>query len=214
MKKRLLNSLAALALLAMAAAASVAAAATSAGTPLSTQTAIFAGGNFSCMEPPFEQLDGVLSVTVGYTGGHIINPTFAQVTGGGTGHAEAVVVTYDPARIGYGKLLDTFWRNIDPMDGAGQFTDRGDQFRPAIFYADEEQHRLAEASKTALETSWRFTEMFSLGRIVAEITPAGPFYPAEEEYQDYYKKHDLRYRYDRWNSGRDNFLEKYWGGGR
>jgi methionine-S-sulfoxide reductase len=176
-----------------------------------TRTAIFAGGNFWCMEPPFEALDGVLAVTTGYSGGHTANPTFEQVTAGGSGHAEAVLVSYDPARIGYQQLLDTFWRNIDPTDGGGQFIDRGKQFRPAIFYADEEQRQLAESSKKALDESWRFAEMFSVGRIVVEITPAGSFYPAEEEHQDYAKKNPLSYRYYRWNSGRDNFLDKYWG---
>jgi methionine-S-sulfoxide reductase len=198
-------------LTAMLASAANAGQTTAAGTSPGVKTAIFAGGSFWCMEPPFEQLDGVVSVVVGYTGGRDVNPTVAQVSGGGTGHAEAVLVTYDPARIDYQKLLDTFWRNIDPTDGTGQFINRGDQYRPAIFYADEEQRQLAEASKQALAASWRFSEMFSLGRIVTEITPAGPFYPAAEEYQDYYKKHDLRYRYDRWNSGRDNFLDKFWG---
>lgn len=181
-----------------------------AGTAAQSRTAIFAGGNFWCMESPFEQIDGVLSVTTGYTGGHVANPDYEQVAGGGTGHAEAVLVTFDPARTGYQQLLDTFWRNIDPTDGSGQFIDRGDQFRPAIFYADEEQHRLAEASKQAIIDSWRFTEMFSLGTIVVEITPAGPFYPAAEEHQDYYRKNPLRYRYYRWNSGRDNYLDRFW----
>ena len=186
---------------------------TSAGHPPQTRTAIFAGGCFWCMEPPFEKLDGVLAVTAGYTGGSVVNPTYEQVSGGGTGHAEAVLVTFDPAKIGYPQLLDTFWRNIDPTDGSGQFVDRGDQYRSAIFYVDEEQRLLAEASKRALEASGRFAGVFSSGRIVTEITPAGPFYPAEEYHQDYYLKNPLRYQYYRWGSGRDQFLNKVWGEG-
>jgi methionine-S-sulfoxide reductase len=181
------------------------------GVTAQVRTAIFAGGCFWCMEPPFESLDGVLAVTSGYTGGSVVNPTYEQVSGGGTGHAEAVQVTYDPARVSYQKLLDVFWRNIDPTDGTGQFIDRGNQYRAAIFYVDDDQRQLAEASKQALEASKRFSGLFSTGRIVTEITPAGPFYPAEEYHQDYYKKNALRYQYYRWNSGRDQFLKRAWG---
>jgi methionine-S-sulfoxide reductase len=178
--------------------------------PLQTKTAVFAGGCFWCMEPPFEGLDGVLSVVSGYTGGDVVNPSYEQVSGGGTGHAEAVLVTYEPARVSYQQLLDTFWRNIDPTDGTGQFVDRGDQYRPAIFYLDAEQRQLAEASKNALEASGRFASIFKR-KLAVEITPAGPFYTAEEYHQDYYKKNPLRYDYYRWGSGRDQFLTRTWG---
>lgn len=171
-----------------------------------TRVAIFAGGCFWCMEPPFEKLDGVLDVTSGYSGGRVLNPTYQQVSSGGTGHAEVVRVRYDPARVTYQALLDVFWRNIDPTDGGGQFVDRGDQYRSAIFTLDEEQRRLAEASKAALAASGRFG-----GKIVTEITAAGAFFPAEDYHQDYYKNNPLRYQYYRWGSGRDRFLEKHWG---
>ena len=179
--------------------------------PAQTKTAIFAGGCFWCMEPPFEKLDGVQAVISGYTGGTVVNPSYEQVSRGGTGHAEAVQIIYDPAKVSYQQLLDTFWRNIDPTDRTGQFVDRGDQYRSAIFYLDEEQRRLAEASKQALESAGRFAGMLSSGRIVTEITPAGPFYPAEEYHQDYYKTNPLRYQYYRWGSGRDQYLNKIWG---
>lgn len=168
--------------------------------------AIFAGGCFWCMEPPFEKLAGVLSVTSGYTGGSVPNPGYKQVSAGGTGHAEAVEVVYDPARIGYAELLEVFWRNIDPTDAGGQFVDRGDQYRSAIFYLDDEQRRLAETSKAALARSGRFA-----GPIVTVIVPASIFYPAEAYHQDYYKKNPLRYKFYRSGSGRDQFLEKTWG---
>ena len=182
-----------------------------AGNAVRTKTAIFAGGCFWCMEPPFEKLDGVLAVISGYTGGKVVNPTYEQVSGGGTGHAEAVQITYDPTKVSYQKLLDTFWRNIDPTDRTGQFIDRGDQYRSAIFYLDEEQRQLAETSKQALESAGRFAGILSSGKIATEITPAGPFYPAEEYHQDYYMKNPLRYQYYRWGSGRDQYLNKVWG---
>jgi peptide-methionine (S)-S-oxide reductase len=168
--------------------------------------ATFAGGCFWCMEPPFDELDGVIDTTSGYTGGHVKNPSYEQVSAGGTGHAEAVQVTYDPARVSYQALLDVYWHNVDPTDAGGQFCDRGSQYRTAIFYHDEEQRRLAEASKAKLEQSGQ------LGApIVTEIVPAGPFYPAEEYHQDYYRKNKLSYTFYRWNCGRDERLRALWG---
>ena len=166
--------------------------------------ATFAGGCFWCMEPPFDELPGVVSTTSGYTGGSKVNPTYEQVSSGTTGHAEAMQVRYDPTRISYEKLLDVFWRNIDPLTANRQFCDRGRQYRSAIFYHDEEQLRLAQSSKEALDG--RFDEP-----IVTEIEPAGEFYPAEEYHQDYYKKNPLRYKLYRWNCGRDARLTQVWG---
>ncbi|GAB4551486.1 MAG: hypothetical protein Tsb0017_01330 [Geothermobacteraceae bacterium] len=170
-----------------------------------TATATFAGGCFWCMEHPFEELDGVIEVISGYTGGHKVNPTYREVSAGGTGHAEAVQVRYDPNKIGYRELLDVFWRNIDPTDAGGQFVDRGSQYRSAIFYHNEEQRRLAEESKRKLAQSGRFDKP-----IVTEIVPASTFYPAEDYHQDYSSKNPLRYWFYRSGSGRDQFLEKVW----
>lgn len=167
--------------------------------------ATFAGGCFWCMEPPFDKLEGVISTISGYAGGHLENPSYDQVSAGGTGHAEVVQVVYDPARIGYQELLDVFWKNVDPLDAGGQFCDRGDQYRTAIFYHNEEQRRLAEDSRTALKRSGRFSS-----RIVTEIEPLNKFYPAEEYHQDYYKKNPLRYRYYRTACGRDRRLDQLW----
>jgi methionine-S-sulfoxide reductase len=175
-------------------------------TAAGSGTAIFAGGCFWCMEPPFEKLDGVLAVTSGYTGGTVANPTYEQVSAGGTGHAEAVMITYDPAKLSYRQLLEVFWHNIDPTDGGGQFVDRGDQYRSAIFYQNEEERLLAEKSRDEVAASGRFK-----GKIVTEIVPAGPFYPAEGYHQDYYKHNPVRYQYYRWGSGRDAFLDRVWG---
>jgi len=171
-----------------------------------TAKAIFAGGCFWCMEPPFEKLDGVISVTSGFTGGQVPNPTYDQVSAGGTGHAEAVEIIYDPRKISYQELLNVFWRQINPTDAGGQFVDRGNQYRSAIFTLDAEQQRLAEESKRKLAASGRFDQP-----IVTEIVPATAFYPAEEYHQDYYKKNPLRYKFYRYRSGRDDFLEKAWG---
>jgi peptide-methionine (S)-S-oxide reductase len=171
-----------------------------------TATAIFAGGCFWCMEHPFDELDGVISTTSGYTGGHVANPTYHQVSSGTTGHAEAVQVVYDPAKIGYDKLLEVFWHNVDPLDAGGQFCDRGSQYRTGIFYTTEEQRRLAEASKKALEDSGRLP-----APIVTEIVEAGPFYPAEDYHQDYYKTNPVRYKFYRFTCGRDQRLEEVWG---
>jgi peptide-methionine (S)-S-oxide reductase len=168
--------------------------------------ATFAGGCFWCMEPPYDKLDGVLATTSGYTGGDKVDPTYEEVSAGGTGHAEAVQITYDPARISYEQLLDVFWRNVDPLDAGGQFCDRGDQYRTAIFVHGDEQRRLADASKQALVDSGRFEQP-----IVTEIVEAGPFYPAEDYHQDYYQKNPLRYKFYRWNCGRDQRLAEVWG---
>jgi peptide-methionine (S)-S-oxide reductase len=169
--------------------------------------ATFAGGCFWCMEPPFDKLEGVISTTSGYAGGHVENPTYKQVSAGVTGHAEALQIVYDPERISYRELLDVFWRNVDPLDSGGQFCDRGDQYRTAIFYHDEQQRRLAEQSKAALERSGRLT-----GSIATEIVALnGNFYPAEDYHQDYYEKNPLRYKYYRAACGRDRRLEQLWG---
>jgi len=170
-----------------------------------TAKAIFAGGCFWCMEPPFEKLDGVQTVISGYIGGDKENPTYAEVSAGWTGHAEAVEITYDPAKIRYDQLLEVFWMNIDPTDSGGQFVDRGSQYRSAIFYLNDEQKTLAEASKERLEQSGRFGR-----KIVTEIVPASKFYPAEDYHQDYYKENPIRYQYYRYNSGRDEFIRSYW----
>ena len=149
--------------------------------------AVFAGGCFWCMESPFDKLDGVIATTSGYTGGTTIGPTYKDVTAGGTGHAEAVQVIYDPSKVTYEQLLDIFWRNIDPLDADGQFCDRGDSYRTAVFVSNDEQRRLAEQSKRALEDSARFDEP-----IVSEIVSASTFYPAEDYHQDYAKKNPLQ----------------------
>lgn len=168
-----------------------------------TQKAIFAGGCFWCMEKPFEQLDGVLSVTSGYAGGTTKNPTYKNYAEGG--HIEVVEIVYDPARIAYGELLDVYWHQVDPTDAGGQFVDRGHAYTTAIFYFDAEQQKLAEESKAALAKSGIFDKP-----IVTPIIPAVPFYAAEEYHQDYYKKNPIRYRFYRGGSGRDTFLNKVW----
>ncbi|MGI9416203.1 MAG: peptide-methionine (S)-S-oxide reductase MsrA [Geminicoccaceae bacterium] len=168
--------------------------------------AIFAGGCFWCMEPPFDKLDGVIDTTSGYTGGTTVDPTYKEVTAGGTGHTEAVQVTYDPSEVTYQKLLDVFWRNVDPLDADGQFCDRGDSYRTGIFVDSEEQRQLAEQSKQALSKSERFDEP-----IVSEIVEAGPFYPAEDYHQDYADKNPLRYLLYRTGCGRDKRLVELWG---
>ena len=177
---------------------------TTSDKPLATAT--FAGGCFWCMEPPYDKLDGVISTTSGYTGGQEKNPTYREVSSGTTGHAESVQVVYDPTKVSYEKLLDVFWHNIDPFTANAQFCDHGSQYRSAIFYHNEEQKRLAEASKQALEKSGRFTKP-----IVTEIVPATEFYPAEEYHQDYYQKNPIRYKYYRYSCGRDAVLEGIWG---
>jgi peptide-methionine (S)-S-oxide reductase len=168
--------------------------------------ATFAGGCFWCMEPPYDKLEGVISTTSGYTGGHKENPTYGEVSAGGTGHYEALQVVYDPARVSYQQLLVLFWHNVDPLDAGGQFCDRGDQYRTAIFVHDEEQRRLAEESKQYLEQAGGFDKP-----IVTPVLPAGPFSPAETYHQDYYEKNPLRYKFYRYSCGRDARLEALWG---
>jgi peptide methionine sulfoxide reductase msrA/msrB len=170
------------------------------------KTATLAGGCFWCVEADFEKVDGVVEVISGYTGGNKENPTYEEVSAGGTGHVEAVQVFYDPKKITYKEILDVFWRHVDPTDPGGQFVDRGSQYRTVIFYHDEEQKRLAEESKRELEKSGRFDKP-----IVTEIVKFTKFYPAEDYHQDYYKTHSLRYKYYRYASGRDQFLKKVWG---
>jgi peptide methionine sulfoxide reductase msrA/msrB len=174
--------------------------------PAGLAVATFAGGCFWCMETPFEKLPGVSATISGYTGGTKPDPIYEEVSAGTTGHVESVQVHYDPARISYRKLLDVFWRQIDPTDAGGQFVDRGGQYRSAIFYHDEEQKRLAEESKAALEKTGRFD-----APIVTEIVPASTFYPAEEYHQDYATKNPIRYKYYRYRSGRDQYLTEVWG---
>lgn len=170
------------------------------------ETAVFAGGCFWCMEAPFDQLHGVVSVTPGYTGGKKKNPTYKEVSAGWTGHAEAVQIVYDPAIISYDKLLTVFWHNIDPTVKDRQFCDSGDQYRSAVFYNTEAQHRIALQSRKALEKIKPFREP-----IVTEITRSGEFYPAEDYHQHYYKKNPLRYKYYRNGCGRDQRLKELWG---
>ncbi len=170
------------------------------------EKATFAGGCFWCMTPPFEKLDGVKEVISGYTGGHTVNPTYEDVTSETTGHMESVEIIYDPSKISYEKLLDVFWHQINPTDAGGQFVDRGPSYESAIFYHNEDQKRLAEESKKKIAQSGRFDKP-----IVTKILPAGPFYPAEGYHQDYWKKNPVRYKFYRYNSGRDQYLEKIWG---
>ncbi len=169
-------------------------------------TATFAGGCFWCMVHPFDQLPGVIKVTSGYTGGTVANPTYEQVSDGGTGHAESVQVLYDPSKIGYDHLLNVYWHNIDPLTANAQFCDHGNQYRSAIFYHGDEQRKLAEASKDALAKSGRFSQP-----IVTQVVAATPFYAAEDYHQDYYKKNPVRYKFYRWNCGRDQRLKQLWG---
>lgn len=172
------------------------------------EKAIFAGGCFWCMEAPFDKLPGVVSVTAGYTGGEKKNPTYKEVSAGGTGHAEAVLIVYDPAKISYRSLLGVFWRNIDPTVVDRQFCDVGHQYRAAIFYLGEGQRKGALLSKAALDKNRPFREP-----VVTEIIPAAEFYPAEEYHQHYYKKNPLRYSYYRSGCGRDKRLKELWGSG-
>jgi len=168
--------------------------------------ATFAGGCFWCMEAPFDKLPGVSSVTVGYTGGSKAKPTYQEVSAGTTGHAEAVELTYDSAKITYERLLDVFWHNVDPLTLNAQFCDHGTQYRTAIFFHDDEQKRLADASKDALTKSGRFKQP-----IVTEIVAASTFWPAEDYHQHYYVTNPVRYKFYRYNCGRDQRLEQLWG---
>jgi peptide-methionine (S)-S-oxide reductase len=166
--------------------------------------ATFAGGCFWCMEKPFDTLPGVVSTTSGYTGGQTVNPSYRQVSSGKTGHAESVQVVYDPTQVGYEKLLDVFWHNVDPLDAGGQFCDRGTQYRSSIFVSDEPQRKLAEQSKQGLEKS-------GIQPIATQIVSAGEFYPAEDYHQNYYETNALKYRFYRFSCGRDQRLAEVWG---
>jgi len=172
------------------------------------ETATFAGGCFWCMEQPFDSLPGVLSVMPGYTGGTKQNPTYKEVSAGGTGHTEAVQISYDPSKIRYEQLLQVFWRNIDPTVADRQFCDIGNQYRAGIFYHTETQKKLALLSRETINKTKRFKEP-----IVTGIEQAGIFYPAEEYHRQYYKKNPIRYRYYRSSCGRDNRLKELWGSG-
>jgi peptide-methionine (S)-S-oxide reductase len=177
-----------------------------AATNNDTSVATFAGGCFWCMEGPFDKLEGVISTTSGYTGGHTENPTYKQTSTGRTGHTEAVQIVYHPEQVSYEKLLDVFWHNIDPTTADQQFCDRGSQYRSEIFYHDDEQKQLAETSKAALNKNKPFSEP-----VVTQISKASIFYAAEDYHQDYYKKNPIRYRYYRHGCGRDKRLEQLWG---
>lgn len=168
--------------------------------------AVFAGGCFWCMQPPFDNTPGVTKTETGYSGGDVPNPTYEQVSRGNTGHLEAIRVTYDPALVSYATLLDVFWHNIDPTQGDGQFADRGPQYHTAIFVANETERRLAEASKAKLAASGKFD-----APIVTQIRDAAPFYPAEEDHQAYYRKNPLHYELYKRGSGRAGFIERQWG---
>ena len=168
------------------------------------ERATFGGGCFWCMEPPFDKLKGVVSTTSGYTGGHVKNPTYEQVSSGRSGHVEVVQVVFDPAVVSYDTLLEVFWTNVDPLDAGGQFCDRGEQYRTVIYYHSDAQKRKAESSK-------RKVQQLLSKPIVTPIEPAPTFYPAEDYHQDYYQKNPVRYNFYRWNCGRDNRLEEVWG---
>ncbi len=168
--------------------------------------ATFAGGCFWCMEPPYDGIDGVVSTTSGFMGGSTPNPTYQQVTAGGTGHIEVVHVVYDPTKVTYERLLDVYWRNVDPYDAGGQFCDRGESYTTAIFAHTSEQKRLAEASKAKLAAAGPLKQP-----IATVVRDAGPFTPAEDYHQDYYVKNPLRYKFYRYSCGRDQRLEMIWG---
>ena len=169
------------------------------------ELATFAGGCFWCMVKPFDQFDGIEKVVSGYMGGHIEHPTYEQVKAGNSGHYEVVQITFNPNIFTYAQLVDIFWQQIDPTDDGGQFQDRGDSYRAAIFYHSDEQKLIAESSKNDLALSERFNRP-----IVTEIKPAATFYAAEDYHQDYYKKNKQDYLQDRKKSGRDEFIEQYW----
>ena len=170
------------------------------------QVAIFAGGCFWCVESDFDKVPGVLSTISGYTGGHVDNPNYKKVTAGGTGHREAVKITYDPKKVTFEKLLHVFWRSVDPTDGGGQFCDRGKSYTTAIFVKGDEQRRLAEASKKKIETSGKLKKM-----IATTIEPAGPFTPAEKYHQNFYTKSPVRYNFYRYSCGRNARVKSLWG---
>jgi len=177
------------------------------GSPAGPQRAVatFAGGCFWCVEADFDKLPGVIGTTSGYTGGHLANPSYTQVSAGGTGHTEAVEIVYDPSKVTYEKLLDHFWRNHDPLAKDRQFCDSGHQYRAGIYYHDEQQRKLAEASKKAVQAK------FAPRVVHTEIAQAGRFYKAEDYHQDYYEKSPIRYKFYRFNCGRDRRIEELWG---
>ena len=181
-------------------------AAARAQTPERISVAIFAGGCFWCVEEAFEEVPGVVRAVSGYTGGTTIDPTYEQVSSKGTGHFESVQVSFDASKVSYAQLLDWFWRNIDPLDATGQFCDKGSPYRSAIFYSNDEQKQIAEASKRALQASGRIK-----GEIATLILPAGPFYPAEEYHQGYAKKNPFKYQYYKQGCGRPQRLQQIWG---
>jgi peptide-methionine (S)-S-oxide reductase len=193
----------------LAAAALTALAGAGAAPAAEPRVATFASGCFWCTEADFEKVPGVVEAVSGYTGGRDPDPTYKEVSAGGTGHTEAVQVRYDPDEVTYERLLEVYWRNVDPLDADGQFCDRGDQYRPAIFANDEEQRRQAEESRAALERSGRFGPR----PIVVQVQPAGPFHPAEDYHQDYAKRNAWRYSFYRLNCGRDARLAELWGPG-
>jgi len=168
--------------------------------------ATFAGGCFWCMQPSFDNAEGVIDATVGYTGGTAETASYAQITSKTTKHVEAIQIVYDPGVISYAELLDIYWQNIDPTDSGGQFADRGASYRPVVFYEGEGQKAVAEKSKASLDYSGKFA-----GSIAVAIEPAQPFYAAEEYHQDYYKKNEAHYKKYKLSSGRQPFLEKIWG---
>lgn len=168
------------------------------------ERATFAGGCFWCMEPPYDKVDGVVETISGFSGGDVENPSYEQVVRGGTGHLEVVQVVYNPDKVTYEDLLDIYWRNVDPFDGSGQFCDRGESYRPAIFVDGDEQQRLARDSKQAI------AETFDQS-IAVTIEPFEAFYPAEDYHQNYYEKNSVRYKYYRWRCGRDERLTEVWG---
>ncbi len=171
-----------------------------------TEVAIFAGGCFWCVESDFDKVPGVISTTSGYTGGHTVNPSYREVSGGGTGHAESVKIVFDPKQVSFAKLLYVYWRTVDPVTKGSQFCDFGEQYRTAIFYTSDAQRRLAEESKTELGKSGRLKRP-----IVTEIVAAGPFYPAEAYHQNYYQTNSFHYNLYRFNCGRDARLRELWG---
>jgi len=177
-------------------------------TALASEIAVFAGGCFWCMQPPFDKLtvEGVISTRVGYTGGHKDNPTYEETSSGSTGHREAIEVTFDPKKISYKKLLTVFWENIDPLDSKGQFCDKGEQYTSAVFFVNDEQKKTFEESKAELQKNPKLK-----AGIATTLLPFTKFYPAEEYHQSYYKKNPIRYKFYRYNCGRDKRLQEVWG---
>jgi peptide-methionine (S)-S-oxide reductase len=201
-----MNRLSLMLIIAVAAVQPLAAQPASRDSEPGTTVATFAGGCFWCVEEAFDKVRGVVATTSGYIGGRVADPSYEQVSRGNTGHAEAVEVRYDPGVVTYEKLLDTFWQNIDPLDAGGQFCDRGDQYRSAIFYQDDRQRELAERSKRELAESGMLS-----GDIATEILPATEFYAAEPYHQDYYENNEARYRFYKFTCGRPARLEELWG---